>query len=57
MQNDSENNPTITLTLNLQEVNVIITALQEIAFKLSDPVLKKVVPQAQEQINALQSKS
>lgn len=48
-------NPNINLTLTLQEVNIVISALQEIAFKLSDPVLKKIIPQAQEQIKAMQS--
>lgn len=42
------------LTLTLQEVNVIIAALNEAPFKIADPLLKKIVPQAQEQINALQ---
>lgn len=47
-------NPTLVLSLNLQEVNVIISALQEISYKLADPVLKKLVPQAQEQLKQYQ---
>ena len=47
-------NPSLTLTLTLQEVNVVIAALQEVPFKVADPVLKVLVPQAQEQLKVLQ---
>lgn len=46
--------PKLTLTLNLQEVNVIIAALQEIPFKAADPVLKVLVPQAEQQLKEIQ---
>ena len=51
--NDSQQNPTLTLSVTLQEVNVIISALQEISYKLADPVLKKIVPQAKEQLQLI----
>jgi hypothetical protein len=47
-------NPSLSLTLTLQEVNVIIAALQEIPFKAADPVLKVLVPQAEQQLKAIQ---
>lgn len=47
-------NPNLTLTLSLKEVNIVLSALQEIPFKLADPVLKKIVPQAEQQIKAIE---
>ena len=47
-------NPTITLTLNLQKVNVILAALQEMPFKVADPILKDILPQAEQQLKAQQ---
>lgn len=47
-------NPNLTLTLTLQEVNVIIGALQEAPYRVSDPVLKSLIPQAEKQIKLFQ---
>ena len=47
--------PTITLNLTVQEVNVIIAALQEMPFKVADPVLKNLVPQAQQSLDAFKA--
>ena len=41
-------NPSLTVSLTLQEINVILGALQEMPFKIADPVLKSLVPQAQQ---------
>lgn len=49
-----QQNPNLELTLTLQEVNVIIAALQEIPFKLADPVLKSLVPQAEQKLKQFQ---
>lgn len=38
------------LKLTLQELNAVIGALQEAPFKHADPVIKKIVPQAQAQL-------
>ena len=47
-------NPTLTLSLSLQHVNIILAALQEMPFKAADPVIKSLVPQAEEQLKTLQ---
>lgn len=49
-----QQNPNLELTLTLQEVNVIIAALQEIPFKMADPVLKSLVPQAEQKLKQFQ---
>lgn len=45
----NEQNVNIQLTVN--EVNVILGALGEIPHRVADPVLKKVLGQAQAQLN------
>jgi hypothetical protein len=47
-------NPTLTVDLTLQEVNVIIASLQELPFKVADPVLRALVPQAEQQLKDFQ---
>lgn len=51
----TQQNVNLTLTLSLQDVNVIIAALQEIPFKAADPVIKRLVPQAQQQLQQTQA--
>jgi hypothetical protein len=41
---------TVKLEVNVNELNVILGALQELPHRISDPVLKKVFSQAQEQM-------
>ena len=48
-------NPTFTFTLNLEEANIILAALQEIPAKVCNPLSEKIKNQAQEQIAALQA--
>lgn len=48
------NDVEMTLTLNLNDVNVVITGLRELPHRISDEVLRKVVTQAQSQAQAAQ---
>lgn len=44
------NDPEVTLTLKLQEVNVIIAGLQELPHRVVDTLLRSIVSQAQSQL-------
>jgi hypothetical protein len=43
--------PTIKIELSVQEINTILAALGELPHRVADPVLRKVVEQAQKQVN------
>jgi hypothetical protein len=47
-------NPTFTLELTLEETNVVLAALQELPAKLCNPLTEKIRTQAQAQIAAMQ---
>ena len=49
VMNDEQ--PTINIELNVQEVNTILAALAELPHRVADPILRKVVEQAQKQVN------
>jgi hypothetical protein len=49
VMNDEQ--PTISLELHVQEVNTILAALGELPHRVADPILRKVVEQAQKQVN------
>ena len=42
---------TITLALSVNEVNVVLASLQEMPFKHSDPVIRKIMEQANSQVS------
>jgi hypothetical protein len=42
--------PNVTLELNVQEINVVFAALQELPHRVADPILRKVMEQAQAQL-------
>ena len=42
--------PTVTLTVDVNELNVIMAALQELPHRVADPLLKKIFQQAQAQL-------
>lgn len=42
--------PSLTLEVTVNELNVIMGALQELPHRIADPVLKKVFAQAQSQL-------
>ena len=47
----NDDQPTISLELHVQEVNTILAALGELPHRVADPILRKVVEQAQKQVN------
>jgi hypothetical protein len=47
----NDDQPTISIELNVQEVNTILAALGELPHRVADPILRKVVEQAQRQVN------
>jgi hypothetical protein len=49
VMNDEQ--PTISLELHVPEVNTILAALGELPHRVADPILRKVVEQAQKQVN------
>ena len=54
-QSDNMNqNPDITITLNLNELNSVLASLQELPAKTCNPLTKKITEQAQEFIKSLQ---
>lgn len=42
--------PTVSLTVDVNELNIVMGALQELPHRVVDPLLKKIFQQAQEQL-------
>ena len=42
--------PTVTLTVDVNELNIIMGGLQELPHRVVDPILKKLFQQAQAQL-------
>jgi hypothetical protein len=42
--------PEVTLTVNVNELNIIMGGLQELPHRMVDPILKKLFQQAQAQL-------
>lgn len=40
-------NPEVTITLRVNEVNIILAGLQELPFKVAEPLIKNIIAQAQ----------
>jgi len=55
LNNMSQENPTFTFMLDLNEANAILSALQELPAKVCNPLTEKIKTQAQEQIAKLQA--
>ena len=47
-------NPELTFTLNLNEANMVLAALQELPAKIANPLSQKITEQAKEQLAAMQ---
>jgi hypothetical protein len=47
--------PTVTLTVDVNELNVIMGGLQELPHRVVDPILKKLFQQAQAQLGQPQA--
>jgi hypothetical protein len=43
--------PVVKLELNVNELNVVMAALQELPHRVADPLLRKLMEQAQAQLN------
>jgi hypothetical protein len=50
-QLQQEQQETVILQVEVSELNVIFAALQELPFRVVDPILKKIFEQAQRQLN------
>lgn len=48
-------NPILTLNLDLNEINAVLAALQELPGKICNPLTQKITEQAKEQIAELQA--
>lgn len=42
--------PTVNITMNVNELNVVLAAVQELPHRVADPILRSVMQQAQEQL-------
>lgn len=45
-----ENQPEVTLRVTINELNAIMASLQELPHRVADPILRKLMQQAQEQL-------
>lgn len=56
MAEEVDQDQVITLSLKVNEVNIVLAGLQELPFKIADSLIKSIVAQGQEQlgINAQQ---
>lgn len=46
--------PILSITLNVGEVNIVLSGLQELQFKIADPLMKNIILQAQTQLGQIQ---
>lgn len=46
--------PTVNINLTVAELNVTFAALQELPHRVADPIIKKVIQQAQSQLGTPQ---
>jgi hypothetical protein len=49
-ENQAQQAPTVTLTLNVNELNVVIGGLQELPHRVVDGILRNIMGQAQAQL-------
>jgi len=52
---ENQQAPTVALTVDINELNIIMGALQELPHRVVDPVLKKLFQQAQAQLGQPQA--
>lgn len=48
VENQAE--PTVSIELSVQEINVLFAALQELPHRVADPILRKIMAQAEKQL-------
>ena len=46
----TQEDPVLSIALKISEINVVLAGLQELPFKVADPLLKGIIAQAQMQI-------
>ena len=46
----TQEDPVLSISLKVTEINVILGAIQELPFKVADPLLKNIIIQAQTQL-------
>jgi hypothetical protein len=49
-ENQQQQVPTVNVQLNVNELNVILGGLQELPHRVSDPILRKLMQEAQTQL-------
>ena len=47
---ENQAEPTVSVELTVQEINVVFAALQELPHRVVDPLLRKIMEQAQGQL-------
>ena len=50
VENQQAQVPNVNLTIDVNELNAIFAALQELPHRVADPILRKLMGQAQEQL-------
>jgi len=50
VENQQAQAPTVTLEVNVNELNIIMGGLQELPHRVVDPLLRKLMDQAQAQL-------
>lgn len=48
---DANQQPEVSLRVTVQELNIVMASLQELPHRVADPILRKLMQQAQEQLN------
>ena len=48
---DAKQEPEVSLRVTVQELNIVMASLQELPHRVADPILRKLMQQAQEQLN------
>jgi hypothetical protein len=48
---DAKQQPEVSLRVTVQELNIVMASLQELPHRVADPILRKLMQQAQEQLN------
>jgi hypothetical protein len=48
---DANQQPEVSLRVTVQELNIVMASVQELPHRVADPILRKLMQQAQEQLN------
>lgn len=48
--NEQQQEPVLALEVSINEINVILAALAELPHRVSDPIMRKLMEQAQSQL-------